>query len=184
MLDLAGRIAVITGGSGALGLAVAKELNGLGAHVILLGRSSDKLNEAISQIDSTSGSSSFYACDVSNEDSLAQAAEQIFSIHSSVDILVTCAAAPAAGGKFEESSLDEWHSLLSTDLDGVYLACRIFGKSMINQYLSLSGLHILFYRWGRIIVGDSTRVLPGFSCRSYYFLLSSRLIKVSNNRLL
>ena len=35
MLDLAGRIAVITGGSGALGLAVAKELNGLGAHVIL-----------------------------------------------------------------------------------------------------------------------------------------------------
>ena len=61
VLDLGGRVAVITGGSGGLGLAVAKELNGLGAHVILLGRSLDKLNEAASQIDSTGGSSSVYA---------------------------------------------------------------------------------------------------------------------------
>jgi NAD(P)-dependent dehydrogenase (short-subunit alcohol dehydrogenase family) len=156
MLDLAGRVAVITGGSGALGLAVAKELNGLGAHVILLGRSSDKLNEAISQIDSTSGSSSFYACDVSNEDSLAQAAKQIFSLHSTVDILVTCAAAPAAGGKFEESSLDEWHSLLSTDLDGVYLACRIFGKSMIDQ------------SYGRIVNFTSFHNIATYPYRSGY----------------
>jgi NAD(P)-dependent dehydrogenase (short-subunit alcohol dehydrogenase family) len=156
MLDLAGRVAVITGGSGALGLAVAKELNGLGAHVILLGRSSGKLNEAISQIDSSSGSKSFYDCDVSNEDSLAQVAKQIFSSHSNVDILVTCAAAPAAGGKFEESSLDEWHSLLSTDLDGVYLACRIFGKSMIDQ------------SYGRIVNFTSFHNIATYPYRSGY----------------
>lgn len=133
MLDLSGRVAVITGGSGALGLGVAKELNGLGAHVILLGRSVDKLNKALSQINSTSGSSSFYECDVGNEDSLEQAAKKIYDAHPTVDILVTCAAGPAAAGKFEESSFDEWRSLLATDLDGVYLACRIFGKSMIEQ---------------------------------------------------
>ena len=156
MLDLTGRVAVITGGSGALGLAVAKELNGLGAHVILLGRSSDKLNEAISQIDSRPGSNSFYECDVSNEDSLAQAAKKIFSLHSNVDILVTCAAAPAAGGKFEESSFDEWHSLLSTDLDGVYLACRIFGKSMIDQ------------SYGRIVNFTSFHNVATYPYRSGY----------------
>ncbi|MDC1251188.1 SDR family oxidoreductase [Gammaproteobacteria bacterium] len=156
MLDLTGRVAVITGGSGALGLAVAKELNGLGAYVILLGRSSDKLNEAISQIDSRPGSNSFYECDVSNEDSLAQAAKKIFSLHSNVDILVTCAAAPAAGGKFEESSFDEWHSLLSTDLDGVYLACRIFGKSMIDQ------------SYGRIVNFTSFHNVATYPYRSGY----------------
>lgn len=133
MFDFTGRVAVITGGSGALGLSVAKQLKELGAHVILLGRSLVKLDEAIKEIDSGFGSSSFYQCDVSNEASLTQVAEKIFTIHSNVDILVTCAAAPAAGGKFEESSLEEWHSLFSTDLDGVYLACRIFGKSMIDQ---------------------------------------------------
>ena len=156
MLDLIERVAVITGGSGALGLAVAKELNGLGAHVILLGRSLDKLNDAMSQIESTSGSTSSYACDVSNEDSLEQAAEQIFNAHSSVDILVTCAASPAAGGKFEESSLEEWHSLLSIDLDGVYLACRIFGKSMIDQ------------SFGRIINFTSFHNIATYPFRSGY----------------
>ena len=156
MLDLGGRVAVITGGSGGLGLAVAKELNGLGAHVILLGRSLDKLNEAASQIDSTGGSSSVYACDVSNEDSLAQAAQKIFAAHSNVDILVTCAAAPAAGGKFEESTLGEWHSLLSIDLDGVYLACRIFGKSMIDQ------------AYGRIVNLTSFHNIATYPYRSGY----------------
>ena len=133
MIDLTGRVAVITGGSGALGLAVAKKLNGLGANVILLGRSYDKLKEAKAQIISSPNLTSFYVCDVSNEESLRQVSKQVFSVHSNVDILVTCAAAPAAGGKFEESSLDEWRSLLSTDLDGVYLSCRFFGKSMIDQ---------------------------------------------------
>lgn len=156
MLDLSGRVAVITGGSGALGLAVAKELNGLGAHVILLGRSFDNLSEASSQIDSTSGSSSFYSCDVSNEDSLAQTAKKIYAVHPAVDILVTCAASPAAGGKFEESSLDEWRSLLATDLDGVYLACRIFGKSMIEK------------SYGRIVNLTSFHNIATYPYRSGY----------------
>ena len=156
VLDLGGRVAVITGGSGGLGLAVAKELNGLGAHVILLGRSLDKLNKAASQIDSTDGSSSVYACDVSNEDSLAQAAQKIFAAHSNVDILVTCAAAAASGGKFEESTLSEWHSLLSIDLDGVYLACRIFGKSMIKQ------------TYGRIVNLTSFHNIATYPYRSGY----------------
>tara|TARA_Y100000816_G_scaffold286166_1_gene266873 strand:+ start:1115 stop:1900 length:786 start_codon:yes stop_codon:yes gene_type:complete len=133
MLDLNGRVAVITGGSGALGFAVAQELNSLGAKVILLGRSSKKLKDKINNIDTNETSSTYYTCDVSDEASLMKIAKEIFQLHSKVDILVTCAAAPASGGKFEESSLDEWHSLLSTDLDGVYLACRIFGKSMIEQ---------------------------------------------------
>ena len=156
MLDLAGRVAVITGGSGALGLDVAKQLKGLGANVILLGRSLDKLKEAISQIDSASGSVSSYVCDVSNEDSLTQVADQIFAAHSCVDILVTCAAAPAAGGKFEESSLEEWRSLLSIDLDGVYLACRIFGKSMIDQ------------SYGRIVNFTSFHNVATYPYRSGY----------------
>lgn len=155
VLDLVGRVAVITGGSGALGLAVGKELAELGAHVILLGRSLDRLNEATSEIN-VSGSSSSYVCDVSNEDSLNQVAEKIFAAHSCVDILVTCAAAPAAGGKFEESSLEEWRSLLSIDLDGVYLACRIFGKSMIEN------------SYGRIVNFTSFHNIATYPYRSGY----------------
>lgn len=133
MADLEGRVAVITGGSGALGLGVANELQDLGAHVILLGQSKEKLAKASKSINSDFGSNSFYSCDVSDENSLIQTSKKIFSEHAKVDILVTCAAAPATGGKFEDSNLEEWRSLFAIDLDGVYLACRIFGKSMINQ---------------------------------------------------
>ena len=156
MLDLTGRVAVITGGGGALGLSVALKLNGLGADVILLGRSEDKLKEAIKNIKLNSTQGCYYVCDVSNEESLMNVAEKIYKVHSSVDILVTCAAAPATGGKFEESSLREWHSVLSTDLDGVYLACRIFGKSMINQ------------SYGRIVNFTSFHNVATYPYRSGY----------------
>ena len=49
MVNLEGRVAVITGGSGALGLGVANELQDLGAHVILLGQSKEKLAKAMTK---------------------------------------------------------------------------------------------------------------------------------------
>tara|TARA_Y100001970_G_C14247315_1_gene869208 strand:+ start:3528 stop:4310 length:783 start_codon:yes stop_codon:yes gene_type:complete len=155
MSNLEGRVAVITGGSGAIGLAIAKKLGSLGAHVILLGRSNDKLTEALRDIDSNVSKASF-ECDVSDEDALAETAEKIYSTHAHVDILVTCAAAPAAGGKFEESTLDEWQSLLSTDLNGVYLSNRIFGKSMISQ------------GYGRIVNFTSFHNIATYPYRSGY----------------
>lgn len=134
MFDLTGRTAVITGGSGALGLAAAKALHELGAHVVLLGRSAEKLAAAVAQIGPADAArASFQACDVADEASLTQAAQAILAARSKVDILVTCAAASAASGRFETTSLAEWRSLLSTDLDGVFLACRLFGPSMIAQ---------------------------------------------------
>ncbi len=133
MFDLTGRTAVITGGGGALGLAAAKALHDLGARVILLGRSADKLRAAAGELGAASGRASFQACDVSDEASLTQAAQAILSAHEKVDILVTCAAASAASGKFETTTLADWRSLLTTDLDGVFLACRAFGPSMIQH---------------------------------------------------
>ncbi len=151
-----GRVAVITGGAGAIGLAVAKELHDQGAHVILLGRSQENLSRALKEISPNSKSIDIFSCDVTSETSLNQVAEKIFSEQGGVDILVTCAAAPAAGGKFEESTLDEWNSLISTDLDGVYLACRIFGKSMLKK------------SYGRIINFTSFHNVATYPYRSGY----------------
>ncbi|CAH0354129.1 SDR family NAD(P)-dependent oxidoreductase [Aquabacterium sp. CECT 9606] len=133
MFDLTGRTAVITGGGGALGLAAAKALHDQGAAVVLLGRSLEKLQAALAQIEPASGRASVQVCDVADEASLTQAAADILSRHAKVDILVTCAAASAASGKFEATTVADWRSLLSTDLDGVFLACRIFGQSMLKN---------------------------------------------------
>jgi NAD(P)-dependent dehydrogenase (short-subunit alcohol dehydrogenase family) len=156
MFTLSNRIAVITGGAGGLGLAVAETLHSLDAHIILLGRSIEKMEQALAQFDSDRTRSSYYVCDVSDEASLATVYELIISSHAKVDILVTCAAAPAVAGKLEDTSLDQWRSLLSTDLDGVFLACKIFGRYMIAQ------------RYGRIVNLTSFHNVATYPFRTVY----------------
>jgi gluconate 5-dehydrogenase len=134
----------------------------LGAHVVLLGRSPEKLSIALSHLDLNGlDRASFESCDVADEASLTQAAHAVFSRYTKVDILVTCAATSAVSGKFEAISLSEWRSLLATDLDGVFLACRIFGSSMIKQ------------RHGRIINLTSFHNVATYPYRTLYNVAKS-----------
>lgn len=156
MFTLDSRVAVITGGAGAIGLAIAETLHSYGTHVILLGRSLEKIQQALVQFDPKGIRSNCYACDVSDENALATVYEQIISTHKKIDILVTCAAAPAASSKLEDTSMEQWRSLLATDLDGVFLACKIFGKSMICQ------------RYGRIVNLTSFHNVATYPFRTVY----------------
>ena len=156
MFDLRNRTAVITGGGGSLGQNIAETLHHLGAHVVLLGRSAEKVEQTRSKIDPDGKRSDCFACDVSDEASLAEVCRQIIATRSKVDILVTCAAAPAAAGKLENTSTDEWRSVLSIDLDGVFLSCKTFGRSMIEQ------------RYGRIVNMTSFHNVATYPFRTVY----------------
>jgi NAD(P)-dependent dehydrogenase (short-subunit alcohol dehydrogenase family) len=156
MFDLCNRTAVITGGAGGLGLAIAETLHHLGAHVILLGRSPERMDQALLKLDPERKRSSNYVCDVSDEDSLTGVYHRIIGALSKVDILVTCAAAPASSGKLEDTSMDQWRAVLSTDLDGVFLTCKTFGRSMIEQ------------RYGRIVNLTSFHNVATYPFRTVY----------------
>ncbi|MSW00914.1 MAG: SDR family oxidoreductase [Actinobacteria bacterium] len=156
MFSLTNRVAVITGGAGALGLAIAETLFSLGAHVTLLGRSLERMEKALLELDPDGKRSDCYACDVSDESSMAHVCNEIISTKSKVDILVTCAAAPAASGKLEDITMDQWRSVLSTDLDGVFLSCKTFGPLMIKQ------------RYGRIVNLTSFHDVATYPFRTTY----------------
>jgi len=156
MFALTNRICVITGGSGAIGLSIAETLHSSGVHVILLGRTSEKLEQAIKMLDPERKRCSHYVCDVSDETSVSVVYDQIISVHDKIDILVTCAAAPATSSKLEDTSLEQWRSLLTIDLDGVFLACKIFGKSMIS------------HRYGRIVNLTSFHNIATYPFRTPY----------------
>ncbi len=167
MFQLDNRVAVITGGAGAIGLSIAETLHSLGAHVILLGRSLEKMEQALAQFDPESIRSSHFVCDVSDENSLVAVYEQIISAQAKIDILVTCAAAPAISGKLEDTSIEQWRSLLATDLDGVFLASKIFGKSMITrQYgriVNLTSFHNVATYPFRTVYNAAKSGVEGFS---------------------
>lgn len=156
MFNLAGRVAVITGGSGAIGLNIAKALHDKDVHVAILGRNQEKLDESLSTLDGNTIDALAYACDVTDGPRLVHVRNELLERYGKIDILVTCAAAPASSEKFEEIELQAWRDMLSVDLDGVFLACKIFGAPMIEN------------RYGRIVNLTSFHNVATYPYRTIY----------------
>jgi NAD(P)-dependent dehydrogenase (short-subunit alcohol dehydrogenase family) len=86
-----------------------------------------------------------YTCDVRDEDDVTRCHGAIVTDLGAVDILVTCAAAPASTGRTEALDYHAWRAVLSTDLDGVFLCLRAFGGGMVarghGRIVNLTSFH-------------------------------------------
>jgi len=156
MFNHSGRTAVVSGGTGAIGLGIAEKLISAGAKVFILGRNRPDSNSYSKAINENLSSLHFVACDVVNEDSVNEAYKQINTTSRKIDILITCAAAPALSGDFLKTTLDDWRALMSIDLDGVFLSCKVFGESMVAN------------RYGRIVNLTSFHTVATYPYRSVY----------------
>lgn len=112
-ISLAGRVAVITGGSKGIGFAIAERFARSGANVAIIARGKDALGEAATAIEAVSSGSVFVsAADVSLGNDVAAAYQDIMQRFSRIDIIVNNAGTSRAGA-FEELT-DE---LMQEDLD-------------------------------------------------------------------
>lgn len=145
MINLEERIAIVTGAGSGIGASVAEKLYEQGASVVLIGESEKNVKTVAGRIEKNSGRLIHAACDVRDENSLNDLKNRILDMWKKIDILVTCAAAPASSGKTEELDFEEWRSVLRTDLDGVFLCCKVFGENMVrNRYgriVNLTSFH-------------------------------------------
>jgi len=120
---LAGRLAVVTGASRGIGLAIAEGLQAAGAHVVRLARSLRE-TEAEGRTD--------LACDVRNPESVARAAGKVIATRGAPDVLVN------AAGTFllkplAETTTDEFAEQLATNLAGPFAVLRVFLGPMITR---------------------------------------------------
>lgn len=120
-MKLQGKKALITGAGRGLGKAMALALAREGAHVILVSRSVDQLN----QVAAEAGNASVFAADVTKEADVARLAEQA----GSIDILINNAGINIRKN-LVEFTLDEWNSVIDTNLTSVFLMCRAFVPGM------------------------------------------------------
>lgn len=132
MFELSGRVAVVTGGAGAIGSATAEGLARQGASVILVGRNSARLEEAAGKIAAETGADVRPAsADVSDADSVSALAQMVASDLGGADILVNShgynVKAPA-----EDFPMDEWERLFSINVVGTMHTCQAFGRQMIE----------------------------------------------------
>lgn len=137
LFALNGEVAVVLGGTGVLGGAIAEGLALAGAHVALLGRNGDRGRERVDRIREKGGDAHFIAADAMQLESLSRAHAEVQKTLGATTILVN-----AAGGNdpnatvtperpFEQISMAAWQSNFDLNLvGGVMLPCQEFGAGM------------------------------------------------------
>lgn len=118
-----GKVAIVTGGGTGIGRACAELLAREGAKVVVAGRSPATGEETVRRILAAGGEGRFIQTDISREADCIRLVAQSVEAYGRLDVLVNNAAIyPRAA--LEETTLEFWHQVLATNLDGPFMLCR------------------------------------------------------------
>lgn len=140
--DLSGRVALITGGCGFLGVQFAEAVMEMGARAVLIDVGGEAMERARSHLESTLGTADTHAVDITVLEQIERAVDAVARKHGRIDILInaagltkyTCDAEPERFfAPFEDTGMDVWEAGLKVNLTGTMLACRTVGRVMIGQ---------------------------------------------------
>jgi len=129
---LAGRVALVTGGSGGIGLAIAHRLGRMGARVSICGRNPSKLNHAAAGLRSAGIEVLASEADVTRENQIAGMVQKTQQTFGPIDILVNNAGIGLFGA-FQDKSEADWDTVLDTNLKSVFLVSREVAPEMIRR---------------------------------------------------
>ena len=123
MFDLGGKVALVTGGNGGLGLGMAQGLARAGARVAIAARNPEKSAAAVETLKALGSDSFAVAIDVADEASVQQAVDAVAARCGRLDILVNNAGTTVRK-PVDQLTLDEWNLVLQTNLTSAFLVSR------------------------------------------------------------
>lgn len=132
LFSLAGKTAVVIGGTGELCGAMAEGLAAAGADVVLVGRSAEKATARLKLIEDAGGSARFEPCDVNQKSNLEDLVARILIRSEQIDIVVNGAGINSAT-PFLEIEEEEFDQIFRVNTKAVFLACQVFGKQMVDR---------------------------------------------------
>jgi NAD(P)-dependent dehydrogenase (short-subunit alcohol dehydrogenase family) len=131
-LDLRGEVALITGGGGGLGAAIARGLARAGARILLADLAVDGLNAAKIQIEEVGGDVIARQVNVTSKADVDSAVEAAVQQWGKLDVLVNC-----AGITLRQAAVDfleaDWDRILEINLKGTWLCCQSAGRVMVER---------------------------------------------------
>jgi 2-dehydro-3-deoxy-D-gluconate 5-dehydrogenase len=130
--DLDGQVAVVTGGNGGIGRAIALGLAGAGAKVAIWGRNGEKNAEALAALRAVGPPAEALSVDVADRSQLQPALAAVESDLGPVSILVNNAAVAAFGGVLDLSP-EDWDRVIETDLTACFLLAKYAAQSMAKR---------------------------------------------------
>ncbi len=121
--DLSGRVAIVTGGNGGIGLGMARGLAEAGAAVVVAARDPDKSAQAVAELQALGGKAQAVEVEVTSETSCRALVQTTLERLGRLDILVNNAGTNIRKQP-EEYALAEWHRILETNLTSAFMCCQ------------------------------------------------------------
>lgn len=132
LFGMHGQIAVVIGGTGTLGGAIAEGLAQAGAHVLIAGNDRERGVNRVEAIRALGCPADFVAVDATSQIALCDLLREANSLTGCVDMLVNCAGVNSAIPYAEITEAD-WHRVIDANLTATHLACQQFAPHMAQQ---------------------------------------------------
>tara|TARA_B100000686_G_scaffold346525_1_gene433389 strand:- start:160 stop:918 length:759 start_codon:yes stop_codon:yes gene_type:complete len=133
MPNLSGRIFVVTGGNGGIGLGMAEGIAASGGSIAIWARNEEKNKAAVQKLEKLGVTAKAYVCDVSSEETVVETMAGTVADFGRIDGLFANAGRPGTGTPFVDLTLTEWQKIMAVNLDGVFLCMREAAKQLISQ---------------------------------------------------
>ncbi len=133
--DLSGKVALVTGGNGGIGLGMAEALAAAGAEVCIWGTNEDKNREAAARLEAQGRRVLALVCDVADETAVEACFAETLDRLGRVDACFANAGVSGRAGvtSFVELSTEEWRRVTGINLDGAFFTFRAAARHMIER---------------------------------------------------
>jgi 2-deoxy-D-gluconate 3-dehydrogenase len=131
LFELSGKVAVVTGGNGGIGLGMARGLAAAGAAVVVVGRDAKKNAGAVEALTASGAHAIAVQVDVRRKESCQAMIDAAIKAFGRVDILVNNAGTNIRKQP-QEYSVEEWHTVIDTNLSSAFLGCQAAYPAMVR----------------------------------------------------
>ncbi len=165
---LEGKVFVVTGGNGGIGLALAEGITAAGGSVALWGRNGDKNAKAVDHLLASGAAARAFVCDVSDEAEVIETMDRTIAGFGRIDGLFANAGHGGVSKPFVELELDEWREVMAVNLDGVFLTLREAARRLVAQgeggsLVAVSSISAIHGAAGNDAYGASKTALNGLT---------------------
>ena len=147
LFDLKGRVAIVTGGNGGIGLAMARGMAEAGAAIVVAGRNKAKSEGAVAELKSVGVDAAAIEVDVAQPESCRGLVAAAVRRFGRLDILVNNAGTNIRK-RPQEYSLEEWHTVLNTNLTSAFVCSQSAYPEMLKagggKIINIGSMYSLF----------------------------------------